>query len=154
MRTVRGMTGLAGMIALALLVSAAPPPPVVLAPAAPARPALTALGAVMPGMWRLRMLDGRNQPPHDICVADRQALMQLRHPGVACETLVVANGPKVTTLQYSCRGAGWGRTSLHLETPTVVQIDTQGIADKAPFAFLVEARRIGDCRAPHAAAAR
>jgi hypothetical protein len=51
------------------------------------------------------------------------------------------------TVQYTCRGRGFGRTHIRRETDRLVQIDTQGIADSRPFAFSVEARRTGDCTA-------
>lgn len=133
---------------LALLVCAAPPPAPTAGAVPAAKPPLTALGAVLPGLWRLRMLDASAGPQRDLCVADPHALMQLRHAGAICESLVVVNEAKITTIQYSCPGSGWGRTSLHLESPTLVQIDTQGIADNAPFAFVAEARRTGDCAPP------
>ncbi len=43
---------------------------------------------------------------------------------------------------------GSGRTTIRVETPRLVQIETQGIADQSPFAFSAEARRIGTCTAP------
>jgi hypothetical protein len=32
-----------------------------------------------------------------------------------------------------------------VETPRLVQIQSQGVADSAPFSFTIEARRTGDC---------
>jgi hypothetical protein len=49
-------------------------------------------------------------------------------------------------VSYQCIGAGKGRTDIRVETPRLVQIDAQGIADGAPFALSLEGRRTGDCR--------
>jgi hypothetical protein len=71
--------------------------------------------------------------------------MQLQHGATACSRLVIGNEKASATVHYSCPGAGWGRTTLRVETPRLARIDTQGIANNAPFAFSAEARRIGAC---------
>ncbi len=134
----------AGAILFTLL-AAAPPPPV-----KGDTPALVAVDAVQTGMWQITMASRVATPPRDLCVADAHALMQLRHGDAACSSFVVANEAKLATVQYSCPGAGSGRTSLRIISPTEVHIDSQGIADNAPFAFVAEARRTGDCAVPHA----
>ena len=143
----RSGRAIAGVIFVALLAAAAP------SPAAPRRPALSALDSLQPGMWRLRMLGGSTEAPRELCISDMRMLMQLHHGNAACAMFVIANEARRSTLQYSCPGKGWGRTSVRLDTATVVQIDTQGIAANAPFAFVAEARRIGDCPATPAATA-
>ena len=76
-----------------------------------------------------------------------QRLIQLRHPAAACDRLVVDDGASEVTVQYTCRGRGYGRTHIRRETNRLVQIDSQGIAEGLPFSFAAEARRIGDCPA-------
>jgi hypothetical protein len=117
---------------------------VIAAPAATAdlRPPLSALAMLEPGLWQLRT---EGEPTRNVCVADANALIQLRHKAGACTRLVIANEKASATVHYSCPGAGWGRTTLRVETPRLARIDTQGIADNAPFAFIAEARRIGPC---------
>lgn len=106
------------------------------------RSPLFALAMLQQGLWQLR---GEGEPTRTICVADPYALIQLRHKATACARLVIANQKSTATVHYSCPGAGWGRTTLRVETPRLATIDTQGIADNAPFAFKAEARRIGSC---------
>lgn len=113
------------------------------APVAAQRPALAMLGQLEPGRWELRARDG--SPVERICLPDARRLIQLRHPDDACERMVVDDGASEVTVQYTCRGRGYGRTHIRRETSRLVQIDTQGIADGLPFAFAAEARRVGEC---------
>jgi hypothetical protein len=105
---------------------------------------LHALDMLEPGLWQLRV---KGEPARNICVSDRFAFIQIRHGGASCSRLVVANEPTRATVHYSCPGAGWGRTTVHAITPHTATIDTQGIAQNAPFAFFSEAHRTGDCGA-------
>lgn len=105
---------------------------------------LVATGGLEPGLWQVRE-DG--QASRKICVSDPSTLVQLRHANMPCSRIVIANQPGAATVHYSCPGAGWGRTTLKVVTPRAVTIDTQGIADNAPFAFTADARRVGDCGA-------
>lgn len=118
--------------------------------AQPAQP-LTALNNLQPGLWELK---SRGTRPHNICVTNMAAFLRLRHAGANCSTLVIANGPTRATVQYSCPGAGWGRTTVHTISPHSATIDTQGIANSAPFAFVSDARRIGSCDARAVSLAR
>lgn len=112
-------------------------------PAAGQRPALAMLGQLEAGRWELRNRDGG--PVERICLPDARRLIQLRHPGDACERLIVDDGASEVTVQYTCRGRGYGRTHIRRETSRLVQIDTQGIAEGLPFSYAAEARRVGDC---------
>lgn len=103
---------------------------------------LAALGMIQRGLWELR---SEGEPPQSVCLADPSALLQIRHKTQACSRLVIANQPASATIHYSCPGAGWGRTTVRVTTPRAAIIDTQGIADNAPFAFTAEARRTGPC---------
>jgi hypothetical protein len=115
------------------------------APVLGQRPALAMLGQLDAGRWELRNRDGG--PVERICLPDARRLIQLRHPSAACDRLVVDDAASEITVQYTCRGHGYGRTHIRRENSRLVQIDTQGIADGLPFAFAAEARRIGDCGA-------
>lgn len=106
-------------------------------------PALHALDKLQPGMWELRMRDGG--PAKRMCLANGRPLIQIRHPGVACQTHVVEDDASSVTVNYTCPGAGYGRTTVRLETPTLAQLETQGIASGTPFDFSAEVRRLGPC---------
>jgi hypothetical protein len=114
-------------------------------PASGQRPALAMLGQLEAGGWELRDRDGG--PAQRICLPDARRLIQLRHPSAACERLIVDDGATEVTVQYTCRGRGYGRTHIRRETNRLLQIDTQGIADGLPFAYSAEARHVGNCPA-------
>lgn len=121
--------------------------------AAPAgAPSLAALSQIELGQWQLKEV-GIAATARSLCVSDPATLLQLGHPGVACARFVIADLPGVATVHYTCRGAGHGRTTLSVETPRLIHLQTQGIAYGAPFDFDYEARRIGGCSlgatAPH-----
>jgi hypothetical protein len=105
---------------------------------------LTALARLEPGLWQLRNLDDRRPLP-SICIGDPNLLMQVQHRNSPCSRLVIANGPRGATVQYTCPAGGFGRTSIRVETPRLAQIDTQGIVDNTPFGYRAEARRVGGC---------
>ena len=109
-------------------------------------PMLAALGAVEKGSWQLHEVGNRRAPR--LCVGDVAEVLQLRHPGGAgCSRFVIANEPRTATVHYTCPGAGHGRTTLTVETPRVMRVETQGIASNAPFDLRFEARRVLSCAA-------
>ena len=111
---------------------------------------INAMAAVQPGLWSIHALDRGESDIPAICVSDTTRLLQFRHPTQTCSRFVIADTPHVATIQYSCPGAGWGRTSVRIISPGQLRLDTQGIADNAPFALAAEAKRIGDCRSQRA----
>lgn len=114
-------------------------------PVAGQRPALAMLSQLEAGRWELRNRDGGQV--ERICLPDARRLIQLQHPAAACERLIVSDSATEITVQYTCRGHGYGRTHIRRETSRLAQIDTQGIVDGLPFSYAVEARRVGDCGA-------
>ncbi len=113
-------------------------------PAFGQRPTLAMLGQLEPGRWELRMRDAGGTVER-LCLPNTRRLIQLRHPDAACDRVIINDAESEVTVQYTCHGRGYGRTHIRRETNRLVQIDTQGIADGLPFAFMAEARRIGDC---------
>jgi hypothetical protein len=105
---------------------------------------LQSLSSIEAGLWDLRSTSGRDVG-RSMCVTDPAVLLQLGHPGRACSRFPIVNQPKNADVYYSCAGAGQGRTRLRVETPRVVQIETQGFLYQEPFSYTFEARRIGDC---------
>lgn len=111
--------------------------------AAAQRPALGMLAQLEPGQWELRWRDGSRV--ERLCLHDGRRLIQLRHPQERCERFVVNDDANDVTIQYTCRGRGYGRTHIRRESGRIVQIETQGIAEGLPFNFAAEARRVGEC---------
>lgn len=105
-------------------------------------PKLESLAKLEPGRWQLREADGAGR---SLCLADPAALVQLEHEGVSCESEVLASEDGAATVEYTCPGRGFGRTSIRVETPRLARIDTQGFANGRPFAYRAEARKIGTC---------
>lgn len=129
-------------IALAVLTGGA-----CLAVAMPAhgeRRALAMLDQLDGGTWELRQ-HGAGAPMSSLCLDSGRKLIQLKHQGLACSSVVVEDQPNQVTVQYTCRGQGYGRTQIRRETNSLVQVDTQGIVDGRPFAFAAEGRRVGSC---------
>jgi len=114
------------------------------APASGQRQSLAMLDQLESGRWELRSRDTR-AASEQICLRDGRRLIQLRHPASACDRLIVSDGPGEVTVQYTCRGRGFGRTHIRRETGRLVQIESQGILDGLPFDVVAEGRRIGDC---------
>jgi hypothetical protein len=109
-------------------------------PAGPA-PMLTRLES---GQWELRAGAG-NARIANICLGNPILLTQPRHTAASCSRDVVAADADSMTVNYSCPGLGRGRTTIRIETPRLVQIDSQGLDHGMPFALRAEARRVGPC---------
>jgi len=106
--------------------------------------ALGLLNRLQPGEWVVASRDGG--PSRKLCLGDPSQLVQLRHAGGACTRYVVEDEPDKVTVQYTCKGNGFGRTSIRQETRELVQIESQGTVRGLPFQFKAEARRVGACR--------
>lgn len=108
-----------------------------------AQASLAMLDSLQKGGWEVRYRDG--SATKKVCVRSGREFIQLRHAGGGCNRFVVDDDATEVTVQYTCRGNGYGRTSIRMETPSLVQIDSQGIADGKPFQFSAEARRTTAC---------
>ncbi len=126
----------------------APAPVVPAAPPAGSAPvsvmSLVALKTLEPGLWQLEV---QGKAPRQMCVAEAAALVQVEHDQPGCSRFVISNEPKSATIHYSCQRAGWGRTTVRVETASAAVIHTQGISRNAPFDYSVQARRLGGCGA-------
>ena len=111
---------------------------------------INAMSRVLPGLWTIHALDKGESDVAPFCVTDTARLLQFRHPGATCSRFIIADTDRIATIQYSCAGAGWGRTSVRVISPEMLRLDTQGIAGKAPFALAAEAHRVGDCHSQRA----
>ena len=95
------------------------------------------------GRWELKIRGERSV--QSLCIGDRLRLIQLRHQDLPCERLVLEDTAHSVTVQYICRGHGYGRTHIRRESAQLIQIDTQGIAEGLPFEISAEGRRVGPC---------
>lgn len=95
------------------------------------------------GGWEVRYRDGSSA--QKVCVRTGRELIQLRHKDSGCNRFVVEDEARDVTVQYTCRGNGYGRTHIRKESSGLVQIDSQGIAGGKPFQFTAEARQTGSC---------
>ena len=107
------------------------------------------LSTVQPGQWQLHEIGSRT-PGTARCVVDPKTLLQIRHQGAVCSRIQLSAGPNRASVRYSCPGAGYGQTIITVESPRLLRIQTQGIAEGQPFQLDYEARRTGLC-SPRAA---
>lgn len=112
--------------------------------AAPATAPLIALARIEPGLYQLKEV-GSSAPPKSLCISNAAVLIQLEHPEVNCSRFVIDDTPDSTTVHYTCPGNGHGRTVVKIATPRSFDLETQGIANRAPFDIDVQGRRLGDC---------
>ncbi|MDF0540965.1 hypothetical protein PX699_01320 [Sphingobium sp. H39-3-25] len=111
-------------------------------------PALAGLGGLERGNWELRVREPGGAVSH-LCLGDPRLLLQVQHARSSCQRFVVTDAAQHIVVTYDCAAAGNGRTDLRIETPRLVQIQSQGIAEGAPFSFEMEARRVGVCGGAH-----
>jgi hypothetical protein len=104
---------------------------------------LAMLGTLAKGEWTIKQRGGA--PDRKICLKTGQELIQLRHREAGCNQFVVEDGAARVTVQYTCPGNGYGRTSIRRETGSLVQLESQGIHNGMPFQLVAEARRTGPC---------
>jgi hypothetical protein len=104
---------------------------------------LAMLDDLSKGEWTLRYRDGSSI--RKVCLRKGDELIQLQHSDANCSRFVVDDKANSVTVQYTCRGNGYGRTSIRRETNSLIQIESQGIEGGLPFEFQAEARRTGAC---------
>ena len=129
------MTGKLGPLGLAALLAAVP--------LAVSAAELGMLDSLTKGAWSLRIRDDGSE--QRVCVRDGRELIQLRHQQPGCSRFVVEDSPDEIVVQYTCRGNGYGRTSIRRESNGLVQLRSQGIIDGAPFSISGEGRHSGSC---------
>ena len=131
---IRGLSqslALAGTAALAVLLLAAAH-----------RPA--ALSSVSGGLWEIST-SAAGRKATKVCVADPLALAQYEHRSASCTRVIISDKPSETVVHYTCPGGGFGDTKMTVLTPRSLRVETQGISDNAPFNYVLQVRRVGDC---------
>ena len=107
--------------------------------------ATTALfGQLRLGEWEFR--ERGAERPRRVCLRSESDLVQLRHRGQTCRRILVDEKGASATVQYSCNGAGYGRTQVRRESADLVQLRSDGIERGSPFSLEAEGRRVGNCR--------
>ncbi len=126
------------------LASGAAAAALVLLLAAAQRP--TALAQTSAGLWEISGMPGAAAPVRR-CLLDTAALAQVEHRGQSCTRVTVSDAPSAAVIHYTCTSGGFGRTQMTVLTPRSIRVETQGISHGAPFNYVVNARRVGDCPA-------
>jgi hypothetical protein len=100
------------------------------------------LAQVERGQWELR---SGGTPAGSVCLGDPLLLAQPQHGPLPCTREIIGSDQHSVTVNYVCPGMGRGRTVLRVETPRLIQIDSQGLHNGAPFALRAQARKTGPC---------
>ena len=103
-----------------------------------------ALAQASPGLWELSGLPGAAAPMRR-CIVDLSVLAQIEHRGRSCTRVVITDEPARSVIHYTCTDGGFGQSLLTALTPRSLRVETQGIANNAPFHYVVQARRVGSC---------
>ena len=106
------------------------------------RPA--ALSSVSGGLWEISTSAAGTNPSR-VCLADPIALAQYEHRSASCTRVVISDKPSETVVHYTCPGGGFGQTKMKVLTPRSMRVETQGISGNAPFNYVLQVRRVGDC---------
>ncbi|SIN90354.1 hypothetical protein SAMN02745824_2237 [Parasphingorhabdus marina DSM 22363] len=115
------------------------------AASAPAQaPALALLDGLQKGQWTLKPR-GSTGAGQQLCLGDPAILLQIRHAQESCSYYVIEDRPQSVRVSYKCGGSDHGVTTIRRESSQLVQIQSQGIKNNAPFSFSVEGRRTGSC---------
>ena len=113
-----------------------------LALSAASRPA--SLMRVEGGLYEIDRI-GKGDRPR-LCIADPMIFASYEHRARACTRVIISDGPNGAVIHYTCTGGGFGQSTVKALTPRSLRVDTQGIADGAPFQYVFQARRVGDCQ--------
>lgn len=105
----------------------------------------SALARTSPGLWEIGRVPAAGRPIRR-CIGDTGQLARIEHPRGACTQIVITDEPTRAVIHYTCTVGGFGRTQIDLVTPRSLRIETQGISAGLPFNYLVQARRLSDCR--------
>lgn len=94
------------------------------------------------GLWEVSRGNGARQ---SLCVPDPLALAQYEHLRANCARDIVRDQQRRAEIHYTCSGGAFGQSTVDLITPRALRIETQGISGNAPFHYVLQARRVGNC---------
>jgi hypothetical protein len=98
------------------------------------------------GIWEVTGVPGARNPIRQ-CLTDVSVLAHFEHRARSCSQKITTDAPSSVVIDYSCGSSGFGHSKVDLITPRSLRIDTQGISDRLPFSYVLQARRVGDCPA-------
>jgi hypothetical protein len=104
-----------------------------------------ALGQAAPGLWEIAGIPGAQAPVRE-CVGDVALLAQYEHRRQRCGRQLISTGGSSAVYEYRCTGEGFGRSKVTVITPRSLRIETQGISGGMPFNYVLQARRVSDCK--------
>jgi hypothetical protein len=96
------------------------------------------------GLWQV---DRAGEKPLQLCLANTAELALFEHRKGGCTPTVIRDSGSLATIRYTCAGGDFGQSDLTLLTPRSLRIATQGISANAPFNYVLQAHRVGDCPA-------
>ena len=94
------------------------------------------------GLWEVSRANGGRR---NICIPDPIVLAQYENLRASCSRNVIRNQQARAEIHYTCAGGAFGQSTVELITPRSLRIETQGISGNAPFHYVLQARRIGNC---------
>lgn len=106
---------------------------------------VSTLADLQPGLWEVTAAEHKNVLGRQ-CVADILTLARFEHRGKTCSGKIVKSSGSQASVEYSCRGAGFGHSDIDVLTPRSLRISTQGISGGLPFNYVLQARRVGECQ--------
>lgn len=80
-----------------------------------------------------------------LCLVDPSVLTQWEHRRAQCRRTLVSAAGERAEVNYTCRGGDFGTSKVQVLTPRTLRISTQGISRGYPFAYVIHARRLGNC---------
>lgn len=104
------------------------------------RPAL--FSQTVGGLWEISRGNGARQ---SLCVPDPLSLAQYEHLRANCARDIVRDQQRHAEIHYTCASGAFGQSTVDLITPRALRIETQGISGNAPFHYVLQARRVGNC---------
>ena len=94
------------------------------------------------GLWEVSR---GNEFRRSVCVPDPVVLAQFEHLRANCARDIVRDQQRRAEIHYTCAGGAFGQSTVDLITPRALRIETQGISGNAPFHYVLQARRVGNC---------
>ena len=95
------------------------------------------------GLWEVSGAPGSGA--QKVCIPDTVLLAQYEHRRASCSRTVIRDSRSSAEIHYVCTGGGFGQSTIGLLTPRSLRIETQGISNNAPFHYVLQARRVGNC---------